>query len=260
EEIRKAGKRATDLTRRLLTLSRHQVVAPRKLAINRVILDMEKLLERVIGEDISLRTELDPELPPLYADQGQIEQVILNLAVNARDAMPNGGLLEIRTRAIALPSTEPFSAAVALSGNFLVLTVRDTGIGMERAVKDHLFEPFFTTKGQGHNTGLGLAIVYGIVKHAGGHVEVESVEGQGTTIHLFFPVRALKKTSLEETISSSSEPLPRGGETILLVEDETSVRSLVRLILEQQGYSVLAARNAKAALAMCDEHEGRIDL
>jgi two-component system cell cycle sensor histidine kinase/response regulator CckA len=260
EEIRKAGKRATDLTRRLLTLSRHQVVAPRKLALNRVILDMEKLLERVIGEDISLRTELDPDLPPLYADQGQIEQIILNLAVNARDAMPQGGLFEIGSRLVRLPSPEPALAGVALSGDFILIRVRDTGIGMERSVREHLFEPFFTTKGQGHNTGLGLAIVYGIVKGAGGTVDVDSVQGEGTTFQLFFPVEAPRKPSLIDQMSPSSEPLPRGRETILLVEDETSVRSLVRQILEQQGYSVLAARNAKAAVALCDEHEGQPDL
>jgi CheY-like chemotaxis protein len=131
---------------------------------------------------------------------------------------------------------------------------------MERAVREHLFEPFFTTKGQGHNTGLGLAIVYGIVKGAGGTVDVESVQGEGTIFQLFFPVEAPRKPSLMDQMSPSNEPLPRGRETILLVEDETSVRSLVRQILEQQGYAVLAARNAKAAVALCDEHEGQPDL
>jgi two-component system cell cycle sensor histidine kinase/response regulator CckA len=260
EEIRKAGKRATDLTRRLLTLSRHQVVAPRKLLLNRVVLDMEKLLERVIGEDITLRTELEPDLPPLYSDQGQIEQIILNLAVNSRDAMPNGGRLDISTRMVRLPGDLQAAPNLPLLGDFIQLSVRDTGIGMERTVREHLFEPFFTTKGQGHNAGLGLAIVYGIVKQAGGHVDVDSVEGEGTTIHLFFPVEAPNKPELFDQASSSGEPLPRGRETILLVEDESSVRSLVRQILEQQGYTVLAARNAKAAVALCDEHEGTIDM
>jgi two-component system, cell cycle sensor histidine kinase and response regulator CckA len=260
EEIRKAGKRATDLTRRLLTLSRHQVVAPRKLNLNRIVVDMEQLLERVIGEDIQLRTVLDPELPPLYADQGQIEQVVLNLAVNARDAMPEGGALEIETKLVHLPSSDSTLPKTPTTGDFILLKVRDTGLGMEKHVRDHLFEPFFTTKGQGHNAGLGLAIVYGIVKHAGGYVDVESTIGQGATFFVLFPTAPPRRMVLTESASGAGEPLPRGRETILLVEDETSVRTLVRQILEQQGYAVLAARNAKSAVALCDESDAAPDL
>jgi PAS domain S-box-containing protein len=255
EEIRKAGKRATDLTRRLLTLSRHQVVAPRKLNLNRLVVDMEQLLVRVLGEDIQLRTVLDPELPPLWADQGQVEQIVLNLAVNSRDAMPEGGTLEIETKLVNLPSSDPTLPKTPTTGDFILLKVRDTGFGMEKRVRDHLFEPFFTTKGQGHNAGLGLAIVYGIVKHAGGYVDVESAPGQGTTFFVLFPTAPPKKMVLTESSGNVGEPLPRGRETILLVEDETSVRTLVRQILEQQGYSVLAARNAKSAVALCDESD-----
>ena len=260
EEIRKAGKRATDLTRRLLTLSRHQVVSPRRISLNRAVIDMEKLLQRVIGEDIQLRTELDQDLPPIYADQGQVEQIILNLAVNARDAMPDGGLLELVTRRVRMPSNDPALPKTPVPGDYVILRVRDTGIGMEKKVREHAFEPFFTTKGRGHNTGLGLAIVYGIVKQSNGYIEVDSTEGEGTVFHLFFPIHAPKKTKMPESTSGHGQPLPRGTETVLLVEDETSVRTLVRQILEIQGYTVMAARNARAAVALCDEHEASPDL
>ena len=260
EEIRKAGKRATDLTRRLLTLSRHQVVSPRRISLNRAVIDMEKLLQRVIGEDIQLRTELDQDLPPIYADQGQIEQIILNLAVNARDAMEGGGLLELVTRRVRMPSNDRTLPKTPVPGEYVVLKVRDTGTGMEKKVREHAFEPFFTTKGRGHNTGLGLAIVYGIVKQSSGYIEVDSAEGEGTVFHLFFPVHAPKQPKIPESIAGHGQPLPRGTETVLLVEDETSVRTLVRQILELQGYKVMAARNARAALALCDEHESSPDL
>ncbi|MEM8997596.1 MAG: PAS domain S-box protein, partial [Acidobacteriota bacterium] len=227
EEIRKAGKRATDLTRRLLTLSRHQVVSPRRISLNRAVIDMEKLLQRVIGEDIQLRTELDQDLPPIYADQGQIEQIILNLAVNARDAMPDGGLLELVTRRVRMPSEDASLPKTPVPGEYVILRVRDTGTGMEKKVREHAFEPFFTTKGRGHNTGLGLAIVYGIVKQSNGYIEVDSTEGEGTVFHLFFPIHTPKKPTLPESATGRGQPLPRGTETVLLVEDETSVRTLV---------------------------------
>ncbi|MEM8933200.1 MAG: PAS domain S-box protein, partial [Acidobacteriota bacterium] len=259
EEIRKAGRRATDLTRRLLTLSRHQVVSPRQISLNRCVLDMEKLLQRVIGEDIHLRTQLDQDLPQIYADQGQVEQIILNLAVNARDAMPEGGAFELGTQQIRVPSeTVPFK--IPVPGDYVMLEVRDTGIGMERKVREHAFEPFFTTKGQGHNTGLGLAIVYGIVKQSGGYIDIESREGEGAKISIVFPLQTPKKVDRPESTVSPRHGLPRGSETVLLVEDETSVRTLVRQILELQGYRVLAARNAKAATALCEEHDASPDL
>ena len=251
EEIRKAGKRATDLTRRLRILSRHQVVSPRKLSLNRCVTDMQKLLQRVIGEDIELRTVLDAELPEIYADQGQLEQIILNLAVNARDAMSDGGVLEFETRHERRAAGDTSAMA---PGEYALLRVRDTGLGMEKKVREHAFEPFFTTKGQGHNTGLGLSIVYGIVKQSGGHIEVDSAEGEGSTFQLYFPVQGPQASSLPDTATATGQPLPKGEETILLVEDETSVRTLVRQILELQGYTVWAARNANAAEALCDEH------
>ncbi|MEM1201991.1 MAG: response regulator [Acidobacteriota bacterium] len=260
EEIRKAGKRATDLTRSLLTLSRHQVVSPRRICLNRAVADMEKLLERVIGEDIRLGTELADDLPHIYADQGQLEQIILNLAVNARDAMPEGGRLSLSTQRVRMPADDGTLPQVPVAGEYVLLQVADTGFGMESKVREHAFEPFFTTKGQGHNTGLGLAIVYGIVKQSGGHIEVESRESEGTVFHLFFPIHVPKKPRLPDQSGSVTEPLPRGSETVLLVEDETSVRTLVRQILELQGYQVMAARNARAAEALCDEHDGQPDL
>ncbi|MDA8016636.1 MAG: PAS domain S-box protein [Thermoanaerobaculia bacterium] len=255
EEIRKAGKRATDLTRRLRILSRHQVVSPRKLSLNQCVNDMQKLLERVIGEDIQLRTMLDAELPEIYADQGQLEQIILNLVVNARDAMPDGGVLEFETDTTLL-SPEDGTPGLA-PGEYVLLYVRDTGLGMERKVREHAFEPFFTTKGRGHNTGLGLSIVYGIVKQSGGHIEVESAEGEGSTFRLYFPVQGTQASALPESTTVPGQPLPAGDETILLVEDETSVRTLVRQILELQGYTVWAARNANAAEALCEDHGRR---
>ncbi|MEM9554885.1 MAG: PAS domain S-box protein [Acidobacteriota bacterium] len=260
EEIRKAGKRATDLTRRLLTLSRHQTVSPRRIDLNQCVYDMEKLLQRVIGEDIRLDTRLGSDLPRIIADQGQIEQIILNLAVNARDAMPDGGSLELETRRVRMPAEAGDLPRLPVAGEYVLLRVADTGSGMEQKVREHAFEPFFTTKGKGHNTGLGLAIVYGIVKQAGGYIEVESSEGEGTTFLLFFPLQSQATASLPDLQLSADQPLPRGSETVLLVEDETSVRALVRQILELQGYDVLAARNAQAAEAICDERDSPPDL
>ncbi len=257
EEIRKAGKRAADLTRRLLTLSRHQIVSPRILSLNRVVADMEKLLRRVISEDIELLTILDPELRPIYADLGQIEQLVLNLAVNARDAMPENGRLQIETTNVHVPEKHPAGPA---PGDYVTLIVGDTGSGMQEDVLEHVFEPFFTTKEKGHNTGLGLAIVYGIVQQNGGHIEVESVAGSGSTFRLYFPQAQAAAAATVGRGAREPAPLPLGHEIILLVEDEGSVRTLVRQILELQGYRVLAARNAAAAIALCDEIMDRPNL
>lgn len=251
EEIRKAGKRATDLTRRLLTLSHHQVVSPRSISLNRAVLDMEKLLQRVLGEDILLRARLDPKLPSIFADQSQIEQVILNLAVNSRDAMPLGGSLELQTRALNIPDDLPAPAAGPKTGEVVMLKIQDTGRGMDNQTKDRAFEPFFTTKEHGHNTGLGLAIVYGIVTQTNGFIEVDSVQGKGTTFKIYFPVDSPRRDSVDPTGKA-----PHGTETILVVEDETSVRTLVSQILQLHGYQVLAAEDARSALQLCvDGHD-----
>ena len=248
-EIRKAGKRAADLTRRLLTLSRHQMVSPRRLSLNRVVLDMEKLLHRVLGEDVELATILDPDLHPLHADLGQIEQILLNLAVNARDAMPEGGRLEIETRNVNLPD-QALLPGTAKQGGYLLLAVRDNGEGMSREVRQNVFDPFFTTKEKSHNSGMGLAIVYGIVQQNNGHIELESRSGEGSTFHVYLPAEVEEEPVQKDTETPGE--LPRGSETVLLVEDEDSVRDLVQQILELQGYRVLPAANARQAVALCE--------
>ncbi len=247
EEIRKAGKRATELTRRLLTLSHHQVVSPRSISLNRAVLDMEKLLQRALGEDIMLRTRLDPKLPSIFADQSQLEQVILNLAVNARDAMPDGGLLELQTRTLRVPDDLPPPPNGPKSGVMVMLKAHDTGRGMDSKVLERAFEPFFTTKDQGHNTGLGLSIVYGIVTQANGFIDVDSKAGKGTTFRIYFPSDTPHLRSQEQSTIA-----PRGSESVLVVEDEPSVRTLVKQILELHGYRVQAAESAKDALETLD--------
>lgn len=258
-EIRKAGKRAAELTRRLLTLSRRQMVAPRRLNLNRAVTDMEKLLRRVLGEDIELSTQLDPTLHPIFADQGQIEQMVLNLAVNARDAIPHGGRLELESRNVQLPDDGVNPSIPDLEGSYVLLAVSDTGCGMETEVQERIFEPFFTTKEEHHNSGLGLSIVYGIVQQNKGHIAFESQRTEGTRFHLFFPALEPEEPK-EKPAETRGNTLPRGSETILLVEDDDGVRALVQQILELQGYRVLSAANARQAMAMCDEFPGRPDL
>lgn len=257
-EIRKAGKKAADLTRRLLTLSRHQVVAPRRLSLNQVVLEMEKLLRRVLSEDIELETRLEPGLDPIYGDQAQIEQVLLNLSVNARDAMPSGGRLLLETSNVQLPrdALVPQTPEGLVPGPYVRLTVGDTGTGMDREIREKLFEPFFTTKEPGHNSGLGLAMVYSIVKQARGHIEVDSQKGTGTRFQIYFP--RLEHETARAT--GSATPSFLGNETILLVEDEEAVRALVRHVLELKGYRVLQAASALQALAICDSLEVSPDL
>ncbi len=250
EEIRKAGKRATELTRRLLTLSHHQVVSPRSISLNRAVLDMEKLLQRALGEDIVLRTRLDPKLPSIFADQSQVEQVILNLAVNARDAMPDGGLLELQTRVLRIPDDLPPPPHGPKSGEMVMLKAHDTGRGMSSKVLERAFEPFFTTKEQGHNTGLGLSIVYGIVTQANGFIDVDSSAGKGTTFRIYFPSDHPQLRSPEK-----NQIAPSGSETILVVEDEASVRTLVKQILELHGYRARVAESAQEALEILDRQD-----
>ncbi len=256
-EIRKAGKRAAELTRRLLTLSRQQMVSPRRLDLNRAVTDMEKLLRRVLGEDIELSTSLDPTLRAMLADQGQIEQMVLNLAINARDAMPQGGKLTLSTSNIVLPSPDG-PASPELRGHYVLLTVEDSGCGMDTEVQQRVFEPFFSTKEESQRNGLGLSVVYGIVQQNKGHISFDSRTDEGTLFRLYFPALPSEETRKEpETVS---ETLPRGNETVLLVEDDEGVRALVRQILELQGYRVLSAANAAQAEALCDELPRHPDL
>ncbi len=243
EEIRKAGERAAALTQQLLAFSRRQVLQPKILDLNLVVAGMEELLRRLIGEDVELVTALDPALGCVEADPGQIEQVIANLAVNARDAMPQGGCLRIQT-------------ANAPDGR-VVLSVGDTGCGMDRETMSHLFEPFFTTKGLGKGTGLGLSTVYGIAEQSGGRIEVESEQERGTIFRISFP-RAPQ--TVAKAAASPGRKAARGSETILLVEDEDVVRSLVRRILETRGYKVLEAGGADQALSLYRRSKGSIDL
>jgi PAS domain S-box-containing protein len=258
EQIRKAGERAASLTRQLLTFSRKQVVAPRVLDLNCVVADTEKMLRRLIGEDIELATLLEPGLGPIEVDPGQMEQVILNLAVNARDAMPQGGQLTLATANVEVNGTGNGSDQEARPGPYVVLRVTDTGCGMDDQIKARIFEPFFTTKDEGKGTGLGLATVYGIVKQGGGYIEVDSEPGRGTEFQIYFP--RLPGTAQQEP--SDDTPVSGGAraETILLVEDDETVRGLVRVMLQRAGYRLLEAASGAAALQLSAEHAGPIHL
>jgi len=258
EEIKNAGLRAAELTRQLLAFSRRQVLAPKVLDMNAVVSQMDKMLRRLIGEDVELVTQLARDLGPVSADPGQLEQVLLNLAVNARDAMPRGGRLTIETANVVL--TEEYSERHHRlpPGQYVLLAVSDTGVGMDEATQKHLFEPFFTTKEVGKGTGLGLATVYGIVKQSGGYIWVYSEPGHGTTVKVYLP-----------RVPGAAEPLPvaaatpelrRGSEIVLLVEDAAPVRSLARKSLESYGYTVLEAADGPAALDLAARHPRGIDI
>jgi PAS domain S-box-containing protein len=257
-EMTGAGQRAASLTRQLLTFSRRQVLAPKVLDLNEVVTDLEKMLRRVIGEDVALATNLAPQLGPVRADPGQVQQVLLNLAVNARDAMPCGGKLTIETRNVELDGGYARSQAEARAGPHVLLAVSDTGHGMMPEVRARIFEPFFTTKEPGKGTGLGLATVYGIVRHSGGHVAVYSEPGLGTTFKVYLP-RAPEAASRGKPHLGPAA-LPRGSETVLLVEDEDAVRSLTGLVLRQSGYAVLEAGHAGEAHRQAQRHGGPIHL
>lgn len=257
-EIRKAGNRAASLTRQLLAFSRKQVLQPVELDLNTVVGEAERMLGRLIGEDIDLATALDPDLGRIKADPGQIEQVIMNLVVNARDAMPTGGHLTIETRNVALDQSYAQKHAEVQPGEYVMLAVTDSGCGMDEATKSKIFEPFFTTKEVGKGTGLGLATVHGIVKQSSGSIEVYSEAGQGTTFKIYLP-------RLKGPISSrQSLPglmlMPRGTETILLAEDEEGVRKIVRHTLESNGYTVLEASSGDEAAQLCQQHPSPIHL
>jgi PAS domain S-box-containing protein len=258
EEIKKAADRAASLTRQLLAYSRQQVLAPKVLNLNNVVTDMEKMLRRLIGEDIEFATRLDPNLRLVTADPGQIEQVIMNLAVNARDAMPTGGRMTIRTANVEIDEAYAWAHADVQPGAYVLLAVSDTGVGMSDEVRAHLFEPFFTTKEQGKGTGLGLATVYGILKQSGGHIDVETAPGAGTTFKVYLPqVLETAKGDAREALASH---LAAGSETVLLVEDEEMVRSLTRAILQKNGYKVLEASHGAEAIRLCEQHHGPIHL
>ncbi len=258
EEIRKAGERSASLTRQLLAFSRKQVLAPKVLDLNDVVRDTEKMLRRVIGEDVHLTTALHPQLGSVKADPGQLEQVLLNLAVNARDAMPQGGKLTIETSDVALGEEYARSHADVRPGRYVMLAVTDTGIGMTEEIKRHLFEPFFTTKGAGKGTGLGLAVVHGIVKQSDGTIEVYSEPGVGTSFKIYFP--RVDQAAPRGKSWPDLGPAPRGTETLLLVEDEDGVRALARFTLQQCGYTVLEASHGEDAIRVATSHREKIHL
>lgn len=258
EEIKKAGERSASLTHQLLAFSRQQILQPVVLNLNEVITDTLKMLQRLIGEDVQLVTALNPKSGQVKVDPGQLSQIIMNLSVNARDAMPQGGRLTIETANVDLDEESTRHHADALPGAYVMLSMSDTGTGMNAETQQHLFEPFFTTKGVGKGTGLGLATVYGIVKQSGGNIWVHSEEGVGTTFKIYLPqvVEQAKKAELKD----SSDELPRGTEMILLVEDEEMVRSLTRQILEESGYTVFEAQSGAEALSLCEKNDCHIDL
>ncbi len=259
-EIHKSLSHATWLTRQLLSFSRKQVVRPKVLAVNSVVEDMHKLLQRLIGETVQLKTQLASPPPCIRADPGQLEQVILNLALNARDAMPQGGMLTIGTGSQELKREQIVSSGALAAGSYAVLSVSDTGCGMSADVKSHLFEPFFTTKEVGKGTGLGLSIVCSAVKQTGGEINVSSEVGQGTTFSIYLPQFDGAGAAPAEEEQQQAPARARGTETILLVEDEEVVRLMLMEVLKTEGYTVLDARNGNDAFNLSEKHPARIDL
>jgi PAS domain S-box-containing protein len=256
-EIKRAADRAASLTRQLLIFSRKQVLQPLLMDVNLVVRDMHTLLRRVIREDIELETDLVGELWPIRADPSQLEQVLMNLAVNARDAMPRGGKLTVRTRNVTLDQEGDLGGIALPAGRYVQLLVSDTGMGMDRPTQARIFEPFFTTKAEGEGTGLGLAIVYGIVRQLGGAISVYSEPGQGTTFKLVFPSG---EADVVRTAQLAPEELARGWESVLVVEDDPAIRSHTSRALQGRGYSVLEAESGREALRLAEEYDGPIDL
>ena len=256
-EIHRAGSRAAELTRQLLMFSRQQVVAPKVLDLNDVLLGVDKMLQRVVGEDIEVSTVAAPGLGRVLIDPGALEQVVMNLAVNSRDAMPTGGKLTMQTANVALDDHYAKTHLGAKPGAYVRLSVTDTGTGMDEATLARVFEPFFTTKGLGKGTGLGLSTVFGIVEQSGGSVWVESELGVGSTFEIYLP---RVEQPVSEAPAASATATPRGTETLLLVEDEDPVRAVAQGILLRHGYVVLAAHDGAEALSMSEQHEGNIDL
>jgi PAS domain S-box-containing protein len=257
-EIKAAGDRAARLIRQLLAFSRRQIFQPTVLDLNRVITNLEGMLRRLLREDIELSFSLAPDLRPIKADPAQLEQVLLNLIVNARDAMPDGGKLTIETTNVLADRIFAASHTDMRPGSYILLAVSDTGCGMSDAIKAHVFEPFFTTKAPGKGTGLGLSTVYGVVRQSGGIVDVYSEPGRGTTFKIYLP--AAPETVTEQEAPKIAQDLPRGDETVLLVEDDDAVRSLVSRLLHRQGYTVIEARDGEEALAAARAHAGPIHL
>jgi nitrogen-specific signal transduction histidine kinase len=256
EPIQHAAERAANLTAQLLAFARKQTIAPRVISLNDHILAVSKLLRRLIGEDIELHTLLQPDLGRVRVDPGQFEQVLVNLAVNARDAMPRGGSLTMETRNVRLDAADAPADPDFLPGDYVLIAVSDTGTGMSETVQQHLFEPFFTTKEAGKGTGLGLSTCSSIIQQAGGYIRVDSEPGHGTTFNIYLPQVAPEA----ETAVAPTREVPRGSETLLVVEDEEVVREMTVAALRSQGYTVLAAGTGQDALELAQQETGDIPL
>jgi len=256
-QISKATGKAASVARQLLVFTRKHVMERVSVDLNSVIIDLWKMLPRLLGEDIEMTPMLDPSVGAIYADQGQIEQIIMNLAVNARDAMPDGGKLIIRTANVDMEGTAIIASAGLKAGHYAMLAVKDTGVGMSQETQARIFEPFFTTKERHKGTGLGLATVYGIVKHTGGCIHVESEPGKGTIFKIYLPLAEQSITSIAPQVQ---EVAPPGSETVLLVEDDEMLRELVSEYLRSKDYKLLVATNGYEALNICHQHDGAVDL
>lgn len=258
EEIRRSAEHAATLTRQLLAFSRKQVLQAEVLDVNTVIFNTNRMLNRLLGEDIVLTTSTEAKVPKIYADPVQLQQIILNLAVNARDAMPDGGTLTIATAPFTVTQGMRIQGVEIDPGEYALMTVRDVGCGMDEAIRAAAFEPFFTTKEPGKGTGLGLSTVYGIVKQSGGYVFIDSVPGAGSTFSIYLP--ATSKAYEDEYVVAPSPVKRIGHETVLLVEDESAVRTLIARVLERDGYTILSAACGAEALALAQRSETQIDL
>jgi len=258
EEIRAAAVRATELTRQLLAFSRQQVLERKVISLNRSLAGMERMLHRLLGADIELTILFDDRLGNIEADPGQIGQVVMNLAVNARDAMPRGGKLTIRTANAELDEEYVQAHHDVIPGSYVMLAVSDTGTGIDEETQAHMFEPFFTTKNSAKGTGLGLSTVFGIVKQSGGHIWVYSEPGRGATFKLYFP--RVEKTAEDPASDRPPVDVAVGHETILLVEDDPKVREIAKTVLRRNGYVVLEAANGGEALLTSEQHPAKIDL
>ncbi|RME99046.1 MAG: PAS domain S-box protein [Chloroflexi bacterium] len=254
----RSGQRAANLVGQLMAFSRKQIIEPEKLDLNEVVTELDKMLRRIIGENIELATVLEPNLGIIKADRGQLGQVLVNLVVNARDAMPNGGKLTIETHNVELDNTALATHVAAQAGPYVLLTVTDTGTGMTGDVLQHIFEPFFTTKEMGQGTGLGLATVYGIIKQNQGNIRVYSEPGLGTTFRIYLPV--VERAPSARRAEGAGGQIPVGSETILLVEDDPGVRGLAEAVLQQFGYHLLVADTGNQALQIAAEHQSDIHL